>query len=73
MKHMINKNSVCPFYKHEDAQVIYCYGVQEGSVIHLAFASKTDAKSYKERHCRNNFKVCLIAKMLDEEERTNER
>lgn len=41
MKHMINKNTVCPWYLHEDSQMIYCDGVEEGSVTHLAFANKT--------------------------------
>ena len=66
MKHMIYKNTVCPYYKHEDTQIIYCMGVQDGSVIHLAFASKSDAKLYKDNHCRNDYNKCRISKMLEE-------
>ena len=64
MKHMISNKAICPCYKHEDSQVIYCDGVQDGSVIHLAFASKTDAKEYKAKYCRNDYKSCEICRML---------
>lgn len=64
MKHRVSKYAICDFYKHEDTQVIYCEGVQEGSVIHLAFANKTDAKKYKMDYCRKDYKKCPIADML---------
>ena len=64
-KHMISKRAICPFYKHETSQVIYCEGIREGSVLHLAFASKTDAKDYKEDFCHTNcWRGCVIAQML---------
>ena len=67
MKHMISARSVCPHYKHEDSQMIYCDGVQDGSVVHLAFASKTDAVGYKVSHCRcKDYKQCKIYQMLEE-------
>lgn len=65
MKHMISNKAVCPYYKHEDSQVIYCEGVKEGSVIHLAFSNKTDAREYKNKHCRCNYNHCKINAMLD--------
>ena len=69
-KHMISFRATCPFYRHEDSQVIYCDGVQDGSVIHLAFASKTDAINYKERYCRSSYDHCRIYSMLDEIQET---
>lgn len=65
-KHMISNKARCPFYRHEDAQVIYCDGVQDGSVIHLAFASKTDARNYKHTFCYDKHEYCYVAKMLYE-------
>lgn len=66
-KHMISKKAICPFYKHETSQVIYCDGVQEGSVLHLAFASKTDAKEYKDSFCHTAcWQGCMIAQMLED-------
>jgi len=69
MKHMINSNAICPFYKHEDSQMIYCDGVQDGSVIHLAFSNKTNALEYKKTFCRNKCEKCKIYSMLDREEK----
>lgn len=63
MKHMISTKAICPYYKHEDSQVIYCDGVQDGSVVHLAFSNKTDSMIYKKEKCRGNFKECLICQM----------
>ena len=68
LKHMISNKAICPFYKHEDSQVIYCDGVRDGTVIHLAFANKSDAKDYKNRHCRCDYKGCNIHEMLNKME-----
>ena len=65
-KHRISKSVICPYYKHEDTQVIYCNGVKIGTVLHLAFASPTDAKIYKREICQKCWKECKIAKMLSE-------
>lgn len=53
----------CPYYHSEDAQKIYCDGVQEGSWVHLAFGSKADKKAYKRDYCRGCFGRCWLAKM----------
>lgn len=66
MKHYTSAKALCPFYRHEGSQVIYCDGVVEASVIHLAFASKTDALAYKERYCRADYPLCNICRMLKE-------
>lgn len=64
-KHMICKKAICPYYRHEDSQVIYCEGVSDQSVIHLAFASKTDSLNYKKNLCRACYRDCRIYRMLD--------
>lgn len=65
-KHMVHKDAICPFYHHEDKQVIYCDGIVPDSVIHLAFANNTDAKAYKVKYCRNCYNECLISQLLEE-------
>lgn len=65
MRHMIHKEARCPYYLHEDSQVIYCTGVEEGSVMHIAFASKTNSLAYKKKFCRDKCKSCLIYQMLE--------
>lgn len=66
MKHRVARNARCPFYKHEDTQVIYCDGVSGQTVIHLAFANSTDALAYKRAFCRSEYQLCRIAQMLEE-------
>lgn len=65
-KHMVHKDAICPFYRHEDSQVIYCDGVVPDSVIHLAFANKSDAKEYKLMYCRKRYNKCPISNLLEE-------
>lgn len=68
MKHMICSKAICPHYKHEDSQVIYCDGLTEESVVHLAFASKTEALDYKKQFCRDDYSSCGICQMLEDKE-----
>lgn len=65
-KHMVHKDAICPFYRHEDPQVIYCDGITPDSVIHLAFANKSDAKCYKVKFCRKCYLDCPIYQLLEE-------
>lgn len=68
-KHRISLKAKCPYYKHEDTQVIYCDGVQDGTVTHLAFSNRRDAKLYKTNLCQGDYKKCHIYKMLDGKEK----
>lgn len=52
---------ICPFYKCQSKQVIYCEGPDESSAIHVAFATQQSLKSYAERYCRKYWGGCLIA------------
>ena len=65
-KHTISKSAICPFYKYEGAQVIYCYGIQKGSATHVAFSDRDAAHSYKKEHCRSDYEKCRIYRMLEE-------
>lgn len=63
-KRTVSVNAVCPFYRSEDVQKVYCEGVQRGSSIHLAFGDAKDCKGYMDIYCRDDFKDCPIAAML---------
>lgn len=64
-KHYISSKAICPFYKHENRNVIYCEGVNEGTVTHIAFANPSECLSYKKQYCRcGNCTNCPIYKML---------
>ena len=65
-KHYTSSKAICPFYKHESRQVIYCEGIKEGTVTHLAFANATDCLLYKKQYCRcNNNTQCPVSRMLN--------
>ena len=59
------KTAVCPFYKKEDKQVIYCEGVTANSSVHLAFGIAEECKEYKQTRCRGNYKQCYLYRMLE--------
>jgi hypothetical protein len=65
MKHYVSSKAICPFYKHENRNVIYCEGIKEGTVIHIAFANPHECIEYKKQNCRcGNFKQCPVYNML---------
>lgn len=56
---------VCPYYKHDERQTINCEGVEEGSALHLAFATRPQLMRYKRLYCRDCWKKCMIAGALN--------
>lgn len=66
VKRYVSKYAICPFYHNEDALVIYCEGVTDDTVIHLAFSKKEDKQEYKKALCCTpHYEKCLLANMLD--------
>lgn len=63
-KHMVHKRAVCPYYRHESPQMIYCDGVMDETVTHLAFANRSVAVAYKKSYCRDRYEQCRIYQML---------
>lgn len=64
-KHNFTKDVVCPYYKFEAPQMIYCEGVEENTALHLAFAAKDKMKCYMHNNCSDKWRNCLIAQMLN--------
>lgn len=64
-KHGYTKDVVCPYYKYEAPQMIYCEGVEDKTALHLAFDSKLGKKLYMQAKCRDCWKHCMIAQMLN--------
>lgn len=65
-KHYISAKAVCPYYKHEDSQLIYCLGVDDSTTLHLAFADAREAKEYKSTYCYGKPRKCIICRALEE-------
>lgn len=65
MKRYESTKSVCPHYKHENRFVIFCEGICEGSVTHVAFAKPSECYKHKEKHCRKDYQKCPITKVLE--------
>ena len=55
----------CPYYKRENRQVIYCSGIRENSLIHIAFGDAAECKKYKDDICKYHHQDCHIYKMLE--------
>jgi hypothetical protein len=64
---------VCPYYKSDEHQIIRCEGVEDGTALHLAFATKPMQKEYKKLYCRNCWSGCMIAKMLNRKWKYDEK
>lgn len=65
-KRFFSLKAVCPRYKSEDKQMIYCEGIQKDTATHMAFAYPADKVAYKEKYCEDHYQECRIAKMLEE-------
>lgn len=61
-----SKTILCPFYKKEESQVIYCEGVEDGTSTHLAFGNASACAKYKCEKCRTTYQMCRIYQMLAE-------
>lgn len=61
----VSKSALCPFYKKEDKQMVFCDGVEPNSSTHLAFANASDCQAYKHKHCRNEYTECEVYRMLE--------
>ena len=64
-KHYCTSDVVCPYYKYEASQMIYCEGVEEDTALHLAFSSKQGKKGYLKAKCWSCWRSCMIAQMLN--------
>lgn len=64
-KRTVSAYAICPFYRSEDPQKIYCEGVTSHSSIHNVFGDAKYKKSYEQRFCCSyDYKNCKIAKAL---------
>lgn len=64
-KHNFTKDVMCPYYKYEAPQMIYCEGVDDSTALHLAFPTKSGLKAYLRDKCCSRWKECMIARMLN--------
>lgn len=62
-KHYIDKAVLCDCYLHEGPSMIYCFGIKDGTVIHLAFDNRASAKNYKQEFCKGKYKECPMHKL----------
>lgn len=58
-------SALCPFYKKESKQVIYCEGFIEDSSLHFAFGNSLDCSKYKKFACCQKYTACPIYRMLE--------
>lgn len=66
MRRYISTKAICPNYKHENKSVVFCKGICENSVNHLAFANPHDCHEFKKKYCKQDYSKCPIKKMSEE-------
>ena len=64
-KHSYGTYVICPYYKDESQQVLYCESPVDDSKLHLAFATKSTMRTHRKNMCEGNYKNCPIAQMLN--------
>ncbi|MDO5445820.1 MAG: hypothetical protein Q4F31_09410 [Eubacteriales bacterium] len=42
---------LCPVYRKETRSMIFCCGIQEGSLVHIAFADPAEKMRFRREHC----------------------
>lgn len=65
---MIRKESKlakCPYYRFENANLICCEGVEDGSSVHVVFGDVNKCREYKRKFCRSRYASCKVLQMLD--------
>ena len=76
MKYSVSKKAVCPYYKGNGRQEIFCEGLVRDSNIHQGFANPGMLENHKAKYCESqNYDECRISQMLDSkyEEEDDER
>lgn len=67
----VSPNALCPFYKFETKYMVYCdsFSFDDESTLHLAFATPTSCKSWKNVMCKDRFLECPLYQLLEEMEK----
>lgn len=50
--------SICPYYRYERPQSIYCAGVVDGQTVKINFSEKEKRKKWSEAFCKDKCKDC---------------
>lgn len=64
-KRNVNAYVLCPYYKCDERQMIYCEGIEENSAIHMAFSTPQQRKEYENQYCKQCWAGCMIAGALN--------
>ena len=57
---------ICPFYRGEEGQYIFCEGIAPKTTLRLGLGK--GAKEYRTAVCRKEWETCLVAMMLAKKE-----
>lgn len=56
--------AICPFYKDQERQKIICEGLEQGSSLHLTFATPDMRRAFEIGHCKCwDYEKCPLAEM----------
>lgn len=63
-KRYVSPIVVCPYYKSQAGNLIYCEGPVPNASIHLAFASPREREEFQDKACKRMgyAELCIVAK-----------
>lgn len=64
-KRYASASAKCPYYKAQEAQIIFCTGIEEGHALHQAFATPMQRKLYGRMYCETDWTRCPYAKIQE--------
>lgn len=56
---------LCPYFKSKGRDTVFCEGPETGSAIHVAFSTPSLKEDYQRRFCKDCWKGCMVAGMLN--------
>lgn len=66
MSRYVSSKAICPFYQSENRFMVVCKGICKDSVTHIAFPAPSICYQFKRKYCRNAYRECPLARMLEE-------
>lgn len=62
-------STICPFYRGDEGQYIFCEGIAPKTTLRLGLGN--GAKEYREAFCRSDWHTCRVSRMLEQKAKSS--